>query len=108
MSLHDDHVLADLRERFAAVLTSLEQDGGCRTARIRPPVPILDSLDGIETGVRQLGRRRPLEVEQVEIPSGVLRVPTLPEILRIKAWLVLDRGATRDYLDVGRSGRPAW
>ena len=100
LSFDDDHVLADLREHFAAVLTSLEQDGGWRTARIRPPVLILGSLDGIETGVRQLRRRRPLEVELVEIPSGLLRVPTLPEILRIKAWLVLDRNATRDYLDV--------
>ena len=100
LSFDDDHVLADLSERFAAVLTSLEQDGGWRTARIRPPVLILGSLDGIETGVRQLRRRRPLEVEDVELPSGRLRVPTLPEILRIKAWLVLERNATRDYLDV--------
>ena len=82
------------------MLSSLEHDGGWTTARIRPPVLILGSLDGIETGIRQLRRRRPLEVEDVELPSGRLRVPTLPEILRIKAWLVLDRNATRDYLDV--------
>lgn len=29
-----------------------------------------------------------------------VRVPTLAETLRVKAWLVLDRNATRDYLDV--------
>lgn len=29
-----------------------------------------------------------------------LRVPTLAEIFRIKAWLVLRRNTTRDYLDV--------
>jgi hypothetical protein len=33
-------------------------------------------------------------------PWSALRAPTLPDILRIKAWLVLDRNATRDYLDV--------
>jgi hypothetical protein len=27
-------------------------------------------------------------------------VPTLPEILRIKAWLALSRNQTRDYLDI--------
>ena len=100
LSFADDHVLTDLRERFAVVLASLEQDGAWRTARIRPPVLILGSLDGIETGIRQLRRRRPVEVEEVDIPGGRLRVPTLPEILRIRAWLVLDRNATRDYLDV--------
>lgn len=39
-------------------------------------------------------------MEEVQIAAGRLRVPTLPEILRVKAWLVLDRNATRDYLDV--------
>ena len=29
-----------------------------------------------------------------------IRLPTLPEILRIKAFLCLDRNATRDYLDL--------
>ena len=50
--------------------------------------------------VRQLVRRRPLEVEQVMVGGRPLRVPTLEEILRIKAWLVLRRNATRDHLDV--------
>lgn len=27
-------------------------------------------------------------------------MPTLPEILRIKAWLALSRNQTRDYLDI--------
>jgi len=33
------------------------------------------------------------------VPAGVVRVPTLQEIARIKAWLCLLRNATRDYLD---------
>ncbi len=100
-SFHDDHVVADLRERFAAVLAVLEETDGWRTARVRPPVLILGSLDGVETGIRQLRRRRPLEVEEAGLPDGRrVRVPTLEEALRVKAWLVLDRNATRDHLDV--------
>jgi hypothetical protein len=54
---------------------------------------------GVETGIRQLIRRRPLEVESITVGRRKLRVPTLQEILRIKAWLVVARNATRDYLD---------
>jgi hypothetical protein len=96
----DDHLLADLRERFDDVLTHLEEQDGWVTARVNRPVLILGSLDGIETGIRQLIRTRPLEVEELEGPAGPIRVPTLAEMLRIKAWLVLRRNATRDYVDV--------
>lgn len=100
VSFDDDHVLADLRERFGAVLEALEATDGWITARVRAPVLILGSLEGVETGIRQLIRRRPLEVEQVEVPAGSVRVPTLEEIARIKAWLVVRRNATRDHLDL--------
>jgi RND superfamily putative drug exporter len=49
--------------------------------------------------VRNLIRRRPLEVEEVAVGSRRVRVPTLEEIARIKAWLCLMRNATRDYVD---------
>lgn len=100
VSLDDDHVLTDLRDRYDEVLSTLEQTDGWVTARVRPQVLILGSLDGVETGIRQLIRRRPLEVEEVAVGDRRLRVPTLEEILRIKGWLVLRRNATRDYLDV--------
>ncbi len=61
---------------------------------------ILGSLDGVETGVRNLIRQRPLEVEEILIGRRKTRVPTLDEITRIKAWLCLIRNATRDYLDL--------
>lgn len=106
VSLDDDHVLTDLRQRFEEVLAALEATEGWVTSRVRPQVLILGSLDGVETGIRQLVRRRPLEVEEVEVGGRALRVPTLAEILRIKAWLVLRRNATRDYLDlVALAGR---
>jgi len=47
------------------------------------------------TGIRQLRRTRPLETEVV---AG-LRVPTLAEMARIKAWLLITRHTVRDYLD---------
>ncbi len=61
---------------------------------------VLGSLDGVETGVRNLIRRRPLEVERFDSAHGPIRVPTLAEMARIKAWLVLKRNATRDDLDL--------
>ncbi|MDP2955851.1 MAG: hypothetical protein Q8N53_05475 [Longimicrobiales bacterium] len=100
VSLDDDHVLTDLQERFEGVLSALEETDGWVTARVRPQVLILGRLDGVETGIRQLIRRRPLEVEDVAVGERRVRVPTLEETLRIKAWLVLRRNATRDYLDV--------
>jgi len=94
-----DHVLTDLRMRFDQVLADLESVAGWKTARIRPPVQILGSLDGIETGVRQLIRDEPLDTTEIERFGQRLTVPTLPEMLRIKAVLILKRNATRDYLD---------
>ena len=100
ISFDHDHVIGDLRERFDHVLEVLEASEGWVTARTRRPVLILGSLDGVETGIRQLIRRRPLEVEQYSAEGRALRVPTLAETFRVKAWLVLRRNATRDYLDV--------
>ncbi|MEX2619059.1 MAG: hypothetical protein WD250_02455 [Egibacteraceae bacterium] len=100
VSFDHDHVLMDLRDRFDQVLEALEASEGWVTARVRRPVLILGSLDGIETGVRQLVRRRPLEVERFQVGGKPLLVPTLAEALRVKAWLALTRNATRDYLDV--------
>ena len=59
----------------------------------------MGSLDGIETGIRQLIREEPLETEVVEVGGVALRVPTQAEMLRIKAVLIVKRNATRDYLD---------
>lgn len=77
----------------------LESVAGWKTARVKRPVLILGSLDGIETGVRQLIRETPLETETIEIANEKLTVPTMPEMLRIKAVLIVKRNATRDYLD---------
>jgi len=94
-----DHVLTDLTSRFDGVLAQLESVAGWKTARVRRPVQILGSLDGIETGVRQLIREVPLETEQVSVRHRTITVPTKAEMLRIKAVLILKRNATRDYID---------
>ena len=99
VSYDADHTLGDLRKRFDQVLLELESVSGWRTARIKSPSIILDSLDGIETGVRQLIRTKPLETIVVDHHGARLRVPTLEEILRIKGVLILKRNATRDYVD---------
>ena len=99
VSLDHDHTLGDLRLRFDEVLATLESVAGWKTARVKRPVLILGSLDGIETGVRQLIREKPLETETLEISGERLTVPTRAEMLRIKAVLIVKRNATRDYLD---------
>jgi hypothetical protein len=100
ISFDADHVLPDLRDRFDTLLDALEATDGWATARVRRPVLILGRLDGIETGIRQLLRRRPLEIEEIEVGGKTLRIPTLEEMARIKAWLVLRRNALRDHLDL--------
>lgn len=102
VSFDHDHVLPDLTERYADVLEAMEATEGWVTSvrASSPPLTLLGSLDGIEAGLRQLRRLRPLEVEDVDVGADVpLRVPTLPEILRIKAYLVVQRNQVRDYLD---------
>jgi hypothetical protein len=100
-SFDHDHVLADLRDRFDVVLEALESEGEWVTNRVRPGKIILGRIGDIEAGVRQLIRARPLETTDLMLPSGrSLRVPTAEETLRIKAFLVVRRNQTRDYLDV--------
>lgn len=99
LSTDADHVLTDLRHRFDQALAELEAVAGWRTARIQRPVQILGSLDGIETGIRQLIRDEPLETTQIDFLGETLTLPTEAEMLRIKGLLILRRNATRDYLD---------
>jgi predicted nucleotidyltransferase component of viral defense system len=68
---------------------------------VTPGKVILGNLDGVEAGVRQMIRKVPLEVAKVTLPSGAeVTVPTIEEALRIKAFLIVRRNQTRDYLDL--------
>jgi hypothetical protein len=96
-----DHVVSDLADRFEMVLEAVEEDEGWATNRVAPGKVILGNLDGIETGVRQMLRKTPLEVAAVTVPSGgEVTVPTVEETLRIKAFLIVRRNQTRDHLDL--------
>lgn len=101
LSFDHDHVLANLQQNFDVVLEALESENGWVTNRTTYGKIILGKLGGIETGLRQLIRLHPLEVDHVVLPAGeTIRVPTLDETLRIKAFLITRRNQTRDYLDV--------
>jgi len=101
LSFDHDHVVADLQSRFDIILDALEREGDWVTNRVAYGKIILGELGGIETGVRQLIRARPLEVERHTLPNGAtLTVPTIDETLRVKAFLIVKRNQTRDYLDV--------
>lgn len=99
-SIDNDHVVADLAERFDSILEHLEALADWSMSRAQPGKIILGELGGIETGIRQLIRSRPLETTEIEIRGRKLVVPSAEEILRIKAWLALTRNQTRDYLDI--------
>jgi hypothetical protein len=102
-SFDHDHVLPDLAERYAQVLEAVEATDGWATSvrASRPPLTIMGSLGGIEAGLRQLRRSRPLETIAVELdPEHTVVAPTADEALRVKAYLVVQRNAVRDYLDV--------
>lgn len=99
-SFDHDRVIEDLAGRFDAILENLEALGDWSMARAQPGKIILGQLGGIETGLRQLIRRRALETEQVKVRGQALTVPTEAETLRIKAWLAVTRNQARDYLDV--------
>ncbi len=62
---------------------------------------VLGAIGGIDAGLRNQRRSAPLETTTVRLKGGGrLRIPTVAEMLRIKAFLVVERNATRDYLDV--------
>jgi hypothetical protein len=102
-SFDHDHVLQDLADRYGIVLDAVEASEGWATSvrASRPPFTVLGTLDGVEAGLRQLRRSLPLETAECDLrDAGRIVVPTLEEILRIKAYLVVQRNAVRDYLDV--------
>ena len=98
-SLDHDHVVAELENKFDLVLEALEREGDWVTNRVVYGKIILGELGGIEAGIRQLIRKKPLEFENVQIGELSLNIPTIEEITRIKAFLIVKRNQMRDYLD---------
>jgi hypothetical protein len=94
-----DFVLSDLSQRFDEIREHLFEIPEWKEARVQVPVLILGSLDGFEIGYRQLRRMVPLETQIIDTPDGELVVPTLPELIRTKAFLTYNRNYTRDFFD---------
>ncbi len=102
-SFDHDHVLADLVERYDVVLDAVESTEGWATSvrASRPPFTIMGRLGGVEAGLRQLRRTRPLETRRIDVGAGLVVVaPTVDEALRVKAYLLVQRNVVRDHLDV--------
>lgn len=102
-SFDHDHVLADLVGRYELILDAVEATEGWATSvrASKPPFTIMGSLDGVEAGLRQMRRSRPLETVEIDVAAGAIVVaPTEAEALRVKAFLVVQRSVVRDYLDV--------
>ncbi len=98
-----DHVLADLVDRYETVLAAAEATEGWATSvrASKPPFTIMGSLDGIEAGLRQMRRIRPLETLEVTVgANAVVVAPTEAEALRVKAFLIVQRNVVRDFIDV--------
>jgi hypothetical protein len=101
ISFHHDHVLRDFARHYDAVIATLESIAGWRTKRRIRGKLVLGEIDGIDAGLRNQRRTAPLETTSLSAPGGrTLKVPTIEEMLRIKTFLVVERNATRDYLDV--------
>lgn len=91
-SLDVDAVSLELQAHSEEAARSLEDWPGWITNRKNPPVLIL----GVELGLRQQRRTIPLLTTRLD---GLV-VPTLPEMLRVKAFLLAERRSTRDFVDV--------
>ena len=100
-SVDHDHVIKDLGKNYDKALTALESIVGWRTKRRVRGKMVLGELHGIDAGLRNQKRSAPLETTTIKLRGGrQLELPTVEEMLRIKAYLVVERNATRDYLDV--------
>lgn len=99
LSFDTDHLLMNLREHFDEVLDKLSDSPEWKTARLNRPVLILGSINETEVGFRQSQRTKPIETRIVRTFVGDLVIPTLDEMLGMKAFLAYRRKTARDFLD---------
>ncbi len=100
-SFDHDHVVQNLAKHYDAAIVALESIAGWRTHRRVKGKMVLGDVGSIAAGLRNQRRSAPLETIEISVQDGRrLRLPTIEEMLRIKTFLIVDRNATRDYLDV--------
>ena len=95
-----DFIVPEPRGPFDEVFAILDSNDDPHLVRATPPVVVRGNFHGVGTTLRQLIRIKALETEVVETPRGSVLIPTLDEMIRVKAWLILTRNAYRDYLDL--------
>jgi hypothetical protein len=101
ISFDHDHVVKDLAKNYDAAILALESIAGWHTNRRVKGKMVLGKVNKIAARLRNQRRSAPLETTEVLFQDGRrLRLPTIEEMLRIKSFLLVDRNATRDYLDV--------
>lgn len=101
LSFDHDHVISNLDKDYEKANAALESIAGWRTKRRVRGKLVLGAIDHIEAGLRNQRRSAPLETTTIKLKGGrELQLPTVDEMLRIKAFLLVERNATRDYLDV--------
>lgn len=100
-SADHDHVIKGLAKDYDKAIAALESIVGWRTKRRVRGKLVLGEIDKIDAGLRNQRRSAPLETTTVGLTGGrKIKLPTVEEMLRIKAYLTVERNATRDYLDV--------
>ena len=99
ISRDTDHLLMSLKENFDEILEKLNESSEWKLSRTKKPVLILGSINDVEVGFRQSRRTLPIETTEIKTAYGKLVVPTLDELIGMKAFLAYSRNATRDYLD---------
>jgi hypothetical protein len=100
-SLDHDHVIESLGANYDKAIAGLESIVGWRTRRRIRGKMVLGEVENVAGGLRNQRRSAPLETVDITLSDGrTLRIPTVEEMLRIKAFLSVQRNATRDYLDV--------
>lgn len=100
ISMDHDHVIKDLSTHYDTAIAALESIVGWRTKRRIKGKLVLGEINTIDAGLRNQKRSAPLETITIELPNRrKLKLPTIEEMLRIKSYLIVERNATRDYLD---------
>lgn len=100
LSFDTDHLLMNLREEFDEVLDKLSENPEWKTARLNRPNLILGSINETEVGFRQSRRLKPpIETVKIATEFGDLVIPTLDEMIGMKAFLAYNRKTVRDFLD---------
>lgn len=91
-----DFVTRNLKPQYENILSKITEWSEWKTNRLQYPVLILGEAHDVRLGVRQQIREKPFQT----ITKSELRIPSLEECFKIKAFLVGKRSATRDFVDV--------